>query len=312
MGKRLAFGLGIAALLWKVLSSYGDVDGRKAYLTDDTPSGWTSNDKTQIANRTTNIPAQQTITNLDYAILVMSFSGEAAQTISNSQSSVVNIFAKSGGEFNNYGSKTNDYSGGTYGCSFFLQVGQKGPNNNVPLESGALLQASLVLNGNEVYAVPLTNSVFPNGLYFPECTNLTGKVIAATNGGNDSDSDGLSDAVEKNITKTSSSNPDSDGDGYSDGQEYFLGSNPTSSNSVVNLVLNIGLTNGSCVVFCNGLSNVIYRTKRNFNLLNTDGWANVGETNLTYDGSQVIYTETNNHEKAFYKADADISKKVAE
>jgi hypothetical protein len=61
MGKRLAFGLGIAALLWKVLSSYGDVDGKSVHHTGNNPHNLGDTALTNMVHNTSSAPQKMAI-----------------------------------------------------------------------------------------------------------------------------------------------------------------------------------------------------------------------------------------------------------
>lgn len=297
----------VAAGLFAALAISGVAEEfRKRYLTDFMPTGWNIAGKTEMVEKTTSEPEEQTIVNPSNTFVVgVTFSGDATASVSNAQYGVVNLFGYDGTNWQRYGVAPIIGSGGNYGASFGLETGQPGASNNVPLVAGSEIQATAYLDSNVVYSVVLGDNVQPGGVYLYDCTNL--EAIAVNNSGPDSDEDGLGNAMEIYITGTHTNNADSDGDGQGDGSEYFLGSDGTLSNSVVKFsIKDVSLVDGKVQLTGDVKEDVVYRTMKTDNLV-SNNWDEVGVTNFTADGSQVIYSETNANPRFFYRIILDTS-----
>lgn len=297
----------VAAGLFAALAISGVAsEFRKRYLTDFMPSGWDLAGKTEMVDKTTSEPEEQTIVNPSNTFIVgITFSGDSTASVSNAQYGVVNLFGYDGTNWQRYGVAPITRSGGNYGASFGLETGQPGASNSVPLTAGSEIQATAYLDSNVVYSVVLGDNVQPGEFYLHNCTNL--EAIAVNNGGPDSDEDGAGDALEIYITGTYTNNADSDGDGQGDGNEYFLGSDGTDSNSVVEFrIKGANVVEGNVQLTGDVKEDVLYKTMKTDNLI-SNSWDEAGVTNFTEDGSQVIYSETNANQRFFYRIILDTS-----
>ena len=295
------------ALMWGVLNTSGtEILDRKGYEVGS-PS---EDEKARISNSIAH-DEEQEIDDQDKSFQIfLNFINNASNIVSQGNC-FVNVF----GNNDRYSSKPVQLGAGGYwspDASTFYQIDQTGASNSVPLTNGTPMSVTVIgKNSNVVYRCvpPLDYNADPeNDPHVHTVTNL--EAMAVSNAGPNSDSDGLSDAFEQYISNTATNNPDSDGDGQSDAYEQFMGSNPNASNEVYSFQVYFGQENGTNSISADVVSNVIYKTMRKLDLM-TNIWDDVGQKTATKYGLEVIHTEPS-AEKAFYKALADISNKVAE
>jgi len=302
--KKLALEIVAAGLFAALAVSGAASEFRKRYLTDFIPTGWDAAGKAEMVEKTTSEPEEQPIPSSSNLVVVAgTFNGNAS--VSNAQYSVVNLFANDGTNWHRYWVGPITESDGVYGFTAALAIGEPGPSNNVPLAAGSEIQATAYLDSNVVYSVVLGDNIQPREFYLHDCTNL--EAIAVNNSGPDSDGDGLGNAMEVYITGTHTNNTDSDGDGQGDGNEYFLDSDPTSSNSVVEFsITDMNVVDGKVELTGDVKEDVVYKTMK-IEDLNSNNWEEAGVTNFTEDGSQVIYSSTNCAPPTFYRIILDTS-----
>ena len=290
-------GLSIAALLFRVLTSSADIDGRPVYMTGNNPHGWSSEALTNIVQRTTDIPEKQETNILSNSFYIFNDFTQIHDDYVDTNS-LINTFDENGNRYNVTRFNEDQW------CTTTFEVDLPGASNSIPLEEGVNLYAT-VFSDNKIYGLNPNMDYTAEGdsFYILTCLDL-GDVIGVRDSGIDTDGDYLTDDKETYVTGTSTNNPDSDNDGMLDGEEYYTGSDPLNSNDTFG-ISGLSVSNNNINLYWDGKSNITYNIERSTNLLDGD-FTSVSEITPSIDEVQT-FSETNVFKQVYYRIKADIS-----